>query len=260
MDKNRLLSLLGQEHSDRLRVFDVIPSTNTYLKENARSLPEGTAVLASGQTSGKGRLGRYFHSPAGKGVYLSMLLRPLLPPDRLGAVTAGAAVAVCDAVENACGTRPGIKWVNDLIMGGRKVCGILAEGTFADGRMTDIVLGAGVNVLDTPEDFTEGLSSTATSILMETGLETDLSALASQMILAFDRLRHDLPGSEGRYLELYRRDSVLLGKEVVFTRGGASYSGIASRIDDDFALVVETGGGPVRLTTGEVSVRPAQAL
>ena len=189
-----------------------------------------------------------------------MLLRPLLPPDRLGAVTACAAVAVCDAVENACGTRPGIKWVNDLIMGGRKVCGILAEGTFADGRMTDIVLGAGVNVLDTPEDFTEGLSSTATSILMETGLETDLSALASQMILAFDRLRHDLPGSEGRYLELYRRDSVLLGKEVVFTRGGASYSGIASRIDDDFALVVETGGGPVRLTTGEVSVRPAQAL
>ena len=111
-----------------IRRFDCLDSTNTYLKREALAgARDGTVAIADYQTAGRGRRERSFQSPAGKGIYLSVLLRPRLPPERLLLVTALAGVAVCEAVERVCGIRPGLKWPNDPVLGNRKLCGILTE-------------------------------------------------------------------------------------------------------------------------------------
>ena len=158
---------------------------------------------------------RSFQSPPGKGVYLSVLLRPQLPPGELMGVTGMAAVAVCRAVERAAGVRPKIKWTNDLVLNGRKLCGILTELALeGETQMTQsLVIGAGVNASHTAEDFGPQVAEMATSLVQE-GYAVSRPALAAAMVEEFYRLSESLGGDIREWVDAYRRDCVTLGRRV----------------------------------------------
>lgn len=150
-----------------VQLYDTLESTNRTAKLLAlEGAAHGTLVLAGGQTAGRGRLGRSFASPAGKGVYCSVVLRPPLPAANAQTATIGAAVAVCRAVQTLCGLELAIKWVNDLYYKGKKVCGILTEaGTdLESGQLEWLVVGIGLNLTATAEDFPPELTAKAGSL------------------------------------------------------------------------------------------------
>ena len=215
-------------------------------------------VVAGEQTGGRGRLGRGFYSPRDMGVYFSMLVRPEASHADIGGISACAAIAVADAVEAVSGARPGVKWVNDLMLGGKKICGILTELAVEaeTGRVEHLIVGAGVNLNQTPTDFPEELKDIATSVRAFTGKAVDRGRLAGGMIERLDALFAGWPGNKGRYLEAYRRDCVTLGREVAIHAGDTVRTAFAEGLGDDFSLLVRTPDGRREaLCYGEVSVR-----
>ena len=246
--------LVGRE----VVVLDTVDSTNNEIKRRAASSPEGLAVLAVEQTGGRGRRGRSFQSLPGKGMYLSALLKPRLPLDQVTQLTAWVAVAVCDGVEEACGLRPGIKWTNDLILNGKKLCGILTELELEGetGDLGYLVPGIGVNVSQTAEDFGPELAEVATSLERETGNAVSIARLAACVLTALDRMYHSFPQEKERYLRQYRADCVTLGRPVRLIRPNGAEDAFALDVDDDFALRVRyPDGREAAVSSGEVSVR-----
>ena len=221
---------------------------------------DGTVVVADRQTAGRGRLGRSFQSPGGQGIYLTALLRPDLPPERLSPVTAMAGVAVCRAVERLCGVSPGLKWPNDPVLDGKKLCGILTELSLEGetARVQELVLGIGINVSQRPEDFTPEVREIATSLVQALGHAVSRPALAAEIIREVDRLCAALAAGEtGPYLAEYRRRCVNLGRTVRLLRpDGGGETAEALDIDEEFGLVVRRPDGAVKtVRSGEVSVR-----
>ena len=150
-----------------LHVHDTVTSTNTLLRELAQQdAPEGTVVLANAQTAGRGRCGRVFYSPCRSGIYMSLLLRPKLPVEETLFITAAAAVSAADAINAAAGVRTRIKWVNDIYLQERKVCGILTEGALdlENGMLRYAVLGIGINIAPPEDGFPPELSGIAGSL------------------------------------------------------------------------------------------------
>ena len=255
-------SLLG--HVDRvgqtLVCLDEVDSTNTYAKSLAAAgAADGTVVVADGQTAGRGRMDRVFLSPKGKGIYLTALLRPHLPPERLMSVTAMAGVAVCQAVEEVCGVQPGLKWPNDPILNGKKLSGILTELSLEaeSGRLQYLVVGIGLNVSQEPEDFSPQVRPIATSMVQALGRPVSRCALAAAEIRALDRLYRALEtGDTAAYLAQYRRSCVNLGKQVQLIGPQGRTQALALDVDDQFGLVVRMEDGTERvIRAGEVSVR-----
>ena len=239
--------------------LDRVDSTNNYAKQLAnQGAPHGTVVLTDHQTDGRGRRGNSFLSPAGKGLYLSVLLRPELPPTDVINLTAWIAVAVCDAVEQVIGERPGIKWTNDLILRQKKLCGILTEMSLEaeTGELQYVVAGIGLNVSQTDEDFGTEVASLAISLEQALGRKVRRADLAAAVIRALDRMMADFPHEKASYLERYRSHCLTLGREVRLIRKGKAQIAFAESIDEDFALVVRHENG-VRetVTAGDVSVR-----
>lgn len=249
-------AVVGRE----LRCFQELDSTNNYLKAWADA-PDGAAVTAESQTAGRGRMDRSFQSPKGQGIYLSVLLRPPLPPDRLPPVTALAGVAVCAAVERVCGARPGLKWPNDPVLNGKKLCGILTELSLEaeTGRVQSLVLGIGVNVGQGPEDFSPEVREMATSLRQELGRPVSRPQLTAALLEELDRAYAALlAGDLSAYLAAYRRRCVNLGKTVqlIPAGGGERETAQAVDVDEDFSLVVRGADGKERtVRSGEVSVR-----
>ena len=172
--------------------------------------------------------------------------------------TAWAAVAVCDAIQACCGVRPRIKWTNDIVLGGRKLVGILTElGLESESNALEYLIpGIGVNVNQTPEDFAPELREVATSLAMELGRPVRRSELAAQIILALDRVYAGFPANKGEYLDKYRADCLTPGNQVQLITPVSRQEAYAVAIDDDFRLVVELPDGTRKtLSAGEVSVR-----
>lgn len=243
-------TLVGRE----LICLDEVDSTNTYAKRLALSgAADGTVVIADCQTAGRGRRERLFQSPRGKGLYLTALLRPQLPAEQLIPATAMAGVAVCDAVERTCGVRPGLKWPNDPVLGGRKLSGILTELTGA----LELIVGIGINVSQTAADFSPDVAMVATSLERELGRSVSRPALAAALIEELDRLYAALrSGQTAPYRDAYRQDCVNLGKTVQIFSGDGRETAEALGIDEAFGLIVRNGQGQVRtVRSGEVSVR-----
>ena len=191
------------------------------------------------------------------GIYLSVLLRPQLPPGELLGVTGMTAVAISRAVERAAGVRPGIKWTNDLVLGGRKLCGILTEMALeGETQMTQsLVIGAGVNVSHTPEDFGPEVSRMATSLVQE-GFPVSRAALAAAMAEELFVLADALGGDVTAWVEAYRRQCVNLGKPVRLLWTEGQTEAVAEDIDEQFGLTVRLPDGSRQtVRTGEVSVR-----
>ena len=186
--------------------------------------------------------------------------RPILPPERLSPVTAMAGVAVCRAVERLCGVSPGLKWPNDPVLDGKKLCGILTELSLEGetARVQELVLGIGINVSQRPEDFTPEVREIATSLVQALGHAVSRPALAAEIIREVDRLCAALAAGEtGPYLAEYRRRCVNLGRTVRLLRpDGGGETAEALDIDEEFGLVVRRPDGAVKtVRSGEVSVR-----
>jgi BirA family biotin operon repressor/biotin-[acetyl-CoA-carboxylase] ligase len=257
-----------REHLDGIQVvgkklicLDTVDSTNTYLRKLALAgEEEGTVVTADEQTGGRGRRNRHFASPRGKMVLFSAFLRPRRPPAELTGITAQTAVALCGGIEEACGVRPQIKWTNDLILGGKKICGILTEMAIEGetGQIEYLVVGAGINVRQTKEDFGLELSEIAGSLDMLLDTPVSRPKLAACCIRALDRLCADVRRGEFEtYWQSYRRDCVTIGQKVqLVSSDGTRENALALDIDRDYSLLVEMEDGTHRtVRTGEVSVR-----
>lgn len=236
--------LTDQTMGKRLFLYDTIDSTNTEAKRRAlQGAESGTVILADCQTAGRGRLGRDFHSPAGSGVYLSTLLRPQIPMEQAVLVTTGASVAVCRAVETVTGQSLAIKWVNDLYLSGKKVCGILAEA------VNDvIVVGIGINCTTV---FDGELADRAGSL----GLAGIRCRLAAELVNQLAHLETMI--AKQNFLTEYRERSMVLGKEVTILQEPGSHY-IAEDIGGKGELILRDSSGNRRmLSTGEISIRLA---
>lgn len=257
-DRERIQALL-EESNWNVQVFEEVSSTNTLLKELGRQgAPAGTVLVADRQTGGRGRLGRSFLSPGGVGVYLSALIRPDCAPTELMHLTCAVAVAMCDAVEDAFGFRPGIKWTNDLVVGSKKLGGILTELGLdpRTGRVSYAVLGIGINCGQTGEDFDESIRAMATSARMILGREADRELLIARMVQALEDMDRELLRSPGAMLSRYRRDCITLGQQVSIVRGGEVRHALALDVDAEGGLVVRYDSGETgTVTSGEVSIR-----
>ena len=251
--------LAGCHIGSTLVCLDTIDSTNTECKRRAMAgAPDGMVILSEEQTGGRGRLGRSFQSPKGCGLYLSALLRPQLPPAEVVDFTAWVAVAVCDGIEAACGTRPQIKWTNDIVLNGKKLVGILTElGLESEtNSLQYLVTGIGINVNHRPEDFGEDIRDMATSLAQELGRPVRRSLLAAEVIKAMDRMYANFPHNKQEYLDKYRVDCLTTGHQVQLITPVSRQEAFALEIDDEFRLVVELPDGTRKaLSTGEVSVR-----
>lgn len=251
--------LAGCHLGGKLLCLDTVDSTNTECKRQAMAgAPDGLVVISEEQTGGRGRLGRTFQSPKGRGLYVSALLRPQLPPAEVTDFTAWVAVAVCDGIQAACGVRPRIKWTNDIVLGGRKLCGILTElGLEGESNALDyLITGIGVNVNQRTEDFLPEVRPIAVSLAQELGRPVRRAELAVEIIRALDRMYAGFPDNKAEYLARYRADCLTPGNQVQLITPVSREEAFALEIDDQFRLVVEyPDGRRAALSAGEVSVR-----
>lgn len=238
-----------------LKRLETTTSTNDVCKQLARDgAPDGAAVIARHQTAGRGRLGRSFQSPAGLGLYLSILWRPGCAPERLLPLTALVAVAAAKAVEQVCGIGVAIKWPNDLVVQGKKLSGILTESALtSDGRVDYVVAGIGINCHQRPTDFDGDVAHIATSLDMATGNYVNQDALAEALLFQLDVLRGEILFAPEKWLAEYRARCITLGKTVKIVQTGQTVT--ALDIDGQYGLVVEDNGQKITYRSGEVSVR-----
>lgn len=254
--KQRLLSVLPKDFpwADTIIYLDTVDSTNTYAKALAQSgAMHGTCVLAGTQSGGRGRMGRHFSSPAGMGVYLSVILRPECKPKELMHLTCCAGVAMCDAVEQAAGIRPQIKWINDLVVNRKKLGGILTELSVGKNGLVDYaIIGIGINCCQQTEDFPTELREIATSLAL-IRKPVSPAELAGQMLQALYAM--DIT-QKAEIMHRYKADCLTLGQQVTVLRGGKAYCGKAIDLDADGGLIVELSNGQTEtVSSGEVSVR-----
>ncbi len=246
--------LTAKEIGRELEIHEQLDSTNNRAKILAAAgARHGTTVIADSQTGGRGRLGRSFFSPEHSGVYLTVILRPDCAPERANLLTSLAAVAAARAVEKVSDADVKIKWVNDLYLNDKKICGILTEAGFGmeAGRLEYAVTGIGINV--NRMVFPPDLRETATSIGNETGTSPDRNRLIAEILNELDALYGDL--ETGAFLEESRRRSNVTGRTVTVIEGGRQYPARAVEIDDQGRLVIETGAGRTCLNYGEVSLK-----
>ena len=244
-----------------LTVLPTAPSTNALVREKAnQGRPEGCVIVACEQTDGRGRYGRQFFSPIDSGVYLSLLLRPTAySPQQATCLTAAAAAAMCQAIEAVTGQQPGIKWVNDIFLHGKKVCGILTEAAVGleTGTLNYMVLGAGVNLYPPAEGFPEEIQSIAGSVLEHSCPEAKNRLVGEFLNRFWDFYTHP----ECRtYLEDYRSRSLAIGQNVTVLSAGRAVSAYAYGIDDDFRLLVRYENGDTEaLSYGEIRIQLAES-
>ena len=240
--------------------YDTVDSTNLVLKELAhKGAANGTVVVADSQGTGRGRMERTFFSPPGKGIWVSILLRPTFLPQDAPKCTLMAAVAVAHAME-AFGLRAEIKWPNDILHDGRKMVGILTEMSAEMDRVNYVVIGIGINVNIAPDDFPVELRTTATSLMQMKGEPLPRVAFLQELLRALDALYADVQ-SEGfaPVLAAWREYAVTLGQPVrVIGTAGETFEGIAADIDAEGALLIDTDKGRKRVLAGDVSIRPKE--
>lgn len=244
-----------------LTVLPTAPSTNALVREKAnQGRPEGCVIVACEQTDGRGRYGRQFFSPIDSGVYLSLLLRPTAySPQQATCLTAAAAAAMCQAIEAVTGQQPGIKWVNDIFLHGKKVCGILTEAAVGleTGALDYMVLGAGVNLYPPVKGFPEEIQPIAGSVLERSCPEAKNRLVGEFLNRFWDFYTHP----ECRtYLEDYRSRSLAIGQNVTVLSAGRAVSAYAYGIDDDFRLLVRYENGDTEaLSYGEIRIQLAES-
>ena len=252
---------MGAHLSEQLKalpfyVYKTIDSTNDEAKRLAlNGAGHGTAVLAFHQSRGRGRLGRTFISPANSGIYMSVLLKPTFDLSQSVLVTTAASVAVARAIEAVCGKNPQIKWVNDIYVDGKKVCGILTEAMtdFETGQIQHLILGMGINC--STDGFPPDLLDIAGALEGDFTKNELAAQVLNQLMPLMDQLE------ERTFIEDYKKHSMVLGKTIRVYRGGYEKHapGRAARaldIDQNGGLrVLYSSGEQETLSSGEISIR-----
>lgn len=247
-----------EKYSKNIKVnsFYCVDSTNTVARSLASNgADEGTVVTAIKQTSGKGRLGRTFLSKKG-GVYFSIVLRPQKESGNTLFITVAAAVAAARAIEAVSGKKCEIKWVNDIFINGKKVCGILTEGEFnTDGGLNFAILGVGINLFEPRGSFSDNLPL-ADSVFHKKDKIIFKNAKKEQIIGEFVnnffKFYNNLQQKE--FIKEYQQRSFLTGKEITYTKDGAPYKATVTGIDDDARLIVNQDGKTDILSHGEIQI------
>ena len=254
ISKSEIYKYLSDKNYN-INVFEIVESTNDTAKKEAGSgCCEKTVFIAEGQTKGRGKPGRKFCSEKGSGVYMSVVFRPRINPASVHLITSFAAVAVADAISDIAGCKVGIKWVNDIYINGKKVCGILSESAVRAGSKYPeyVVLGIGINVSN--RAFPKNLSEIAGSIKTETGIEVPKNLIIARILDNLSNIEEEL--SQKKFLSQYRSKSVLIGKTVRVTDNGNQYDAVAVDIDDNASLIIQVGNIQKVLSAGEeVSVK-----
>lgn len=248
--------LKGNAVTFTLDVRQTVTSTNTLAKEQAAlGAKEGTVIIACEQTQGRGRMGRTFYSPNDTGIYFSIILRPNLNLEDSLLITTAAAVAVSKAIESIANVKADIKWVNDIFVGDKKVCGILTEASlnFESGGLEYAVVGIGINI--ETKVFPEDVILTAGSIFEHKPADAPITSILVAEIL--NNLAEYITSlTDKKYLEEYRSRSFLLGQDILVLKGKERITAKAITIDEKARLVVEYEDKTREaLVSGEVSVR-----
>jgi BirA family biotin operon repressor/biotin-[acetyl-CoA-carboxylase] ligase len=242
-----------------IELFETIHSTNTYFKEQDLStLEEGHVVLADEQTSGRGRMNRSFFSPKRSGVYLSVLLKPNLPPEKTRLLTICAAVAVSNALQKVCDLKSQIKWVNDIFVNGKKLCGILTEASImAEMQLIDyVIVGIGINTGQVPKE----VENIATSVFEATGKQGFRNKLVAEVLNQFEKIYFDytLNGNEAAILSSYSEKLIYINKRVVVNMFGSSFEATVLGIDETGGLVVKNDDDRIlHINSGEIFLKTA---
>lgn len=241
-------TLIGRD----IQVFQETGSTNDVLDRLARDgVAEGAVVFAEAQTRGRGRLGRRWVSPPGRGLWFSVLLRPDLRPSAATQLTIAAAVALHRAVTGVTGLEAEIKWPNDLLVAGRKCAGILTELSAELDRVRHVILGLGVDVNLEAADLPPELRETTTSLRLELGRPVDRPALAARLLEELDRAYAEIrAGRFAALAEVWEEACVTLGRPVVVDLGPHRIEGRAEALDADGALLVRTEHGHLERVVG----------
>lgn len=242
------------ELGERMELHALLDSTNTRAKAlAANGAPHGYLVIAESQTGGKGRMGRSFFSPEHSGIYMTYILRPTLLAERAVMITSMAAVAVARAIETVADVDVKIKWVNDLYINDRKVCGILCEASmdFESACLEYAVLGIGINVA--AMEFPDELKDIATSIENECKAPVSRSRLIAEISNQLNALYGQLESQE--FMAESRARSNVIGREVLVLRGDERFRARALDIDDMGRLVLQTEDGVKRVGSGEISLK-----
>lgn len=247
--------------------FDVIDSTNNYAKKVAsEGCKDGTVIIAESQIAGRGRLGRTWDSSDKKGIWMSVILKPLVAPEDVQIITLAASVAVVSAINQISGIKAGIKWPNDIIIEGRKVCGILTEMSTEMEQVNFLVIGIGLNVNHESEDFPSDIKDKAISLKMAGCRECiaghgnfDRIEIIKRILCELERIYSKITnGTVSEIISEWKQNSVTLGKEVKVSSRERQYSGIAIDITDEGKLIVKCTDGVTReISTGEIAVKGA---
>ncbi len=254
--KNEILNLLPPDFpwGESLYVYDTLPSTNTLAKELAKAgAPAGTAVIAVSQSGGRGRMGRTFSSPPG-GLYLTVIFRPNCPAEKLMHLTCAAGVAAAEAIKTAAGVTPQLKWINDLILNGRKVGGILTElGLDSRGNADFALVGIGINCA---QNIPPELAEIATSLEGETGTPVSPAALAAALLQRLYALSGKLLTNKAALMDTYRSLCLTCNRDILVLRGEERFPAHAIEVTNAGALLVSyPDGHREALQSGEVSIR-----
>lgn len=240
----------------KIYYFPVVDSTNDKARQlAAEGCPDGTLVVAGRQEAGKGRRGRSWVSPDGCGIFMTLLLKPDICPDNASMLTLVAALSVVRAIENQTKVPVGIKWPNDIVLNGKKICGILTEMCMDSGRISHVVVGIGINVHNA--SFPNEVSETATSLYLETGMHCSRAALIEEVLEQFEtfyaiyRKTEELSGLVG----VYDAHLVNRHRQVRVLDPTEPFEGEAQGITPRGELIVDTPDGRRLVSAGEVSVR-----
>lgn len=233
-----------------------IDSTNSYAKLVAFNNEEGTIITAEQQISGKGRLGRNWSSPVSTGIYMSVILKPNLDPTKVSKLTLIGAAAVCKGLKDI-GLESKIKWPNDIVINGKKVCGILTEMNCELNMINYIIMGIGINVNLEEYDIPTDLKEKATSLKIVKGGTVNRKELIGFILNHFERLYDDFKdhGDLTETITICKENSALLGKEIQIIQNGIIRIGKAIDIDKDGELIVKFDEGEENIISGEVSIR-----
>jgi BirA family biotin operon repressor/biotin-[acetyl-CoA-carboxylase] ligase len=236
--------------------FPVIDSTNTKAKQlGEEGYPNGTLVVAEQQDAGRGRRGRSFESPRGVGIFMTLLLKPEINPNNASMITLVTALAVSSAIKKQCGCAVGIKWPNDIVIGGRKVAGILTELSAQFDYVNHIVVGIGINVQN--ESFPDEIKDVATSIYMETGLHFNRAAIIEEILEQFEHYYGIFLETEdlSKLVNEYNSNLLNMHQIVKVLDPKEPFEGKAMGITPRGELMVDTWESRKLVSSGEVSVR-----
>ena len=256
--EEEVASRLQTERMGRqIRYFSRIDSTNQYAKRIAEEgAPDGTLIIADEQTAGKGRSGRTWVTPPAEAIAFTLLLRPKLSPDRISMVTLVMGLAVTNAVNSLYDVSAGIKWPNDVVIKGRKLCGILTEMSAEVRQVNYIVIGVGINANLT--SFPEEIREIATSLRLELGCDINRAELIARVMTEFERLyaEFEAQGDLGAVMQEYNELCLNAGSKVRVLDPNGEYTGTSRGINSMGELLVETEDGKMQeVYAGEVSVR-----